>query len=114
MKHPVLLRMDESQYLKMHEAAQMFGESDQAFFLNAALLRMQTGLSPEKTDPFDDALLALRRSQASIPLSAEETAAVIAHREAIAEGRDDSVPAAQAVTKLKAMIAARRAKTDRI
>lgn len=56
---------------------------------------------------------ALRRSQPYIPPSAEETAAVIAHRKAIAAGRDDSVPAAGSVAKLRAMIAARKAKESR-
>lgn len=110
MKHPVLLRMDENQYMKLHEAAQMFGESDQAFLLNAALLRMQTGLSPEKNDPFEDALAALRQSRPAIPLRPEESIAVKAHREAIANGRDDSVPAAEGVARLRAIISARKAK----
>jgi len=54
-------------------------------------------------------LAALRRSQPAIPLSAEETAALIAHRKASATGHDDSVPATEGVAKLKEMIAARKA-----
>ena len=109
MKHPVLLRMEESQYQKMHEAAQLFGESDQGFLINAALLRMQTGLSPQKGDPFGDALALLRRTQPTAALSADETAAVVAYRRSALAGHNESVPAAEGVAKLKAKIAARRA-----
>jgi hypothetical protein len=52
-------------------------------------------------------LAALRRTRPSIPLSSEETVAVVAHRKAIAAGRDPGVSAAEGAAKLKTMIAAR-------
>lgn len=93
MKKAVLLRVDPQNYRAIKAAADAMDETVTAFFLKAALLRMQTGGSPATIDPFEQALIQLRARVPAVELSPRAAAAVKGNRQRTANGNAVGAPA---------------------